>query len=144
MSIYKFFEHINDEKREVEKALKRYIEAKEEFYSITSIKYTDMPKSKGKNLGFDDLMINIEDLFSKYMEKKKKYDEEYNSCMKFINQLSNNLHKLIIEYSFIDLKKDKDILNSLEDYHNINISYGTLRNEKYKAIKEFKTIINDN
>jgi len=145
--IEKYFEDVKSKKEAMQKALKKYIEATEDFYTLTGIQYTDMPKSKGKALGLDDLMANIEDLYSKYLDCKNDFETEYNKCMKDIDKLNNQLHELIIEYNFIDKKKDKEILKALKEYHNIDIAYGTLRNLKSQAKKEFKRVLmtlNDN
>lgn len=141
MTIEEYFKSVKDKRVEMERALKRYVEATEEFYTITSVKYTDMPKVKGKALGFDDLMINIEELYEFYLEQKKLYDIEYQKCMNDINQLDESLHKLIIEYAFINLERDKQIIDSLRKYHNIEISYSHLRNSKSKAKNCFINII---
>ena len=141
MTIEKYFKEVNDKRVEMERALKRYVEATEEFYTITSVKYTDMPKVKGKALGFDDLMINIEELYEFYLERKKLYDIEYQKCMNDINKLAESIHKLIIEYAYINLERDKQIIDSLRKYHNIEISYSHLRNSKSKAKNSFINII---
>ena len=141
MTIEEYFKEVKDKRVEMERALKRYVEATEEFYTITSVKYTDMPKAKGKVLGFDDMMVHIEDLYEFYLEQKKLYDVEYQKCMKDINKLEEALHKLIIEYAYINLEKDKQIINSLKKYHNIEISYSHLRNSKSKAKNSFTNII---
>lgn len=141
MNINKFFEDINDKKREMEKALKKYVDATEDFYTLTGVKYTEMPKSKGNALGFDDLLANIEELHEEYLDLRKEYKSLYNCCMKYINKLDNIIHRLIIEYTYINLDDDKKILSTLSNFHNINYSYGHFRNVKSKAIKEFKKIV---
>lgn len=141
MTIEKYFKEVNDKRVEMERALKRYVEATEEFYTITSVKYTDMPKAKGKVLGFDDLMIRIEEIYEFYLEQKKLYEIEYQKCMNDINKIEESIYKLIIEYAFINLEKDKQIIDSLKKYHNIEISYSHLRNSKSKAKNSFCSII---
>lgn len=125
----------------MQKALKKYVEATEDFYTLTGIKYTDMPKTRGKSLGFDDLMINIENLYNEYLEYKKDYDKDYKECMEDINKLDNQIHRLIIEYSFIDEKKDKDIIDTLSGFHDKDYSYSHFRRLKTKAIEKFERMI---
>lgn len=139
--IKKFFKEANDKKIEMQKALKKYVEATEDFYTLTGVQYSSMPKAKGKVLGFDDLMANIEALYNTYLEKKKDYDKECESCMNEINKLDNQVYRLIIEYSFIDDKKDKDIIGALLEFHNMDYSYSHFRKLKGQATKEFKSII---
>ena len=141
MTIEEYFKAVTDKRVEMERALKRYVEATEEFYTITSVKYTDMPKAKGKVLGFDDLMIRIEEIYEFYLEQKRLYDIEYQKCMNDINKLDESIYKLIIEYAFINLEKDKQIIDSLKKYHNIEMSYSYLRNSKSKAKNSFINLI---
>lgn len=141
MNINQFFKDIHDKKREMEKALKKYVDATEDFYTLTGVKYTEMPKSKGNALGFDDLLANIEELHDEYLDLRKEYKSLYNCCMKYINKLDNIVHRLIIEYTYINLDDDKKILSTLSNFHNINYSYGHLRKIKSKAVKDFKKII---
>lgn len=141
MTIERFFKKIQDKKTDMQKALKRYVEAVEDFYTITGVKYTDMPKAKGEALGFDELMINIEDLFDKYVELRNEYKDLYNGCMVHINKLENRTYRLIIEYAYINEEDDKRLLVSLKDYHDIEYSDSHLRKLKSKAVKEFRKII---
>lgn len=138
MKIDKYFKNIIARKIDMQKALKKYVEATEDFYTLTGTKYTDMPKTRGKSLGFDDLMMNIEKLYNEYLEYKKDYDKVYKECMEDINKLDNQTHRLIIEYSFIDEKKDKDIIDALSGFHNKDYSYSYFRRLKTKAIEEFE------
>ncbi len=145
--IENYFEDVKTKKKAMQKALKKYVESTEDFYTLTGIQYTDMPKSKGKALGLDDLMADIEELYFDYLKCKNDFDIEYNKCMKDIDKLDNQLYELIIEYNFIDKKKDKEILKALKEYHNMDIAYGTLRNLKSQAKKRFKKVLmtlNDN
>lgn len=145
--IEKYFKKIVDYKYNMQKAFKRYIEAQDDFYIITGIKYTTMPKSEGKPLGFDDLMVHIEDLYNEYIKCKNKYDKEYKIIIKDINKLDNQLYRLIIEYTYIDRKidkkPDKETLKELQDYHKIDISYPYFRKIKSNAKSDFLNIISN-
>lgn len=143
MSINDFFEPINDKKTKMEKALKKYVEATEDFYTITGVKYTDMPKSKGKVLGFDDLMANIEELFNDYLELRNQHKILYDFYISYINKLNNKTYRLIIEYSYINNEDDKQITNSLKEYHKLDYTNSHIRKLKSKASKEFNKLIND-
>lgn len=140
-----FFKEVVNAKIEMQKTLKRYVEATDSFYTITSIKYSDMPKAKGKALGFADLMANIEELYAKYLELEKEFDIKYQECMKYVGKLDNQVYRLIIEYTYIDRKidkkSDKETLKVLQDFHNIDISYSYFRIVKSNAKKEFRKII---
>lgn len=125
----------------MKKALKQFIDAKSDFYSLSCVKYDDMPKAQGKRLGFDDLMSNIEELCNKYLELKHEYFLEKDKCQKLINKMENPIYKVIIEYSFIDFENDKKLGASLKEYHNLDYSYSHLRKLKSNAIKEFEKLI---
>lgn len=140
-----FFKEVVNAKIEMQKALKKYIEANDSFYSLTGIKYSEMPKVKGQALGFDDLMANIEEIYTDYLKKEKEYNIKYQECMGHISKLDNQVHRLIIEYTYIDRKidkkSDKETLRALQDYHNIDISYSYFRIVKSNAKREFRKII---
>lgn len=139
--VKKYFSKISKLKREMEKSLGKYKQATEDFYTITGVRYSNEPKGTGKPLGFDDLLGNIEELYNDYVSDKEEYDEEYKRCMLDINKLDQEVYKLIIEYSEIDGKEDKEILKIFKKYHNIDYSLGYFRNLKNKARNEFKEII---
>ena len=143
MNAEEFFEYIVDKEKEKDKALMQYIKATENFYTITGFKYTDMPKSKGKVLGFDDLMANIEDLYNEYLEKKRQYLELYNFYLKYINKLSNKTHRIIIENFYIYGEKYKQLVDTLQSFFRIEYSIDYVRQLKFKAKKEFEKLIDD-
>lgn len=143
MTIKEFFEYIKDNKRDMGKALRKYVEATENFYTITGIKYTDMPKSKGKALGFDDLMANIEELFHEYLTLREQHKEIYEFYLSYINKLSNKTHRLIIEYSYINEDDDKQLAITLKEYHNLDYTNDYVRRLKSKAKKEFELLIDN-
>lgn len=125
----------------MKKALKRFIDAKSDFYSLSGVKYDDMPKAHGKSLGFDDLMVNIEELCNKYLDSKHEYLLEKDKCQMVINKLENPVYKVIIEYAYIDFENDKKLAASLKEFHNLDYSYSHLRKLKSQAIKEFEKVI---
>ncbi len=78
----------------MENELKRFIDAKSDFYSLSGVKYDDMPKVHGKSLDFDDLMVNIEKLCNKYLYSKCEYLLEKDKCQMVIYKLENPVIKL--------------------------------------------------
>ena len=141
MRIREFFRYITEKKEEVEKTLKRYVESAEDFYTITGVQYSEMPKVKGKALGFDDLMANIEEFYNTYIALKKEYDDMYIDYLKYINKLKDKRYRLIIEYSFINGEDDKQVCESLREYHNYDYSNNYVRQLKIKAINEFELVL---
>lgn len=143
MDIVQYFGTYNSLVENMQIALKLWVDAKEDFYYITGIQIDDMPKAKAeaKRRGLDSLMENIETLGEKYINLKLSCEDERKRCKRDIDKLESKLYRLIIEYAFLDMDKDKKILNTLKTYHNMDISYGYFRNSKSKAIKEFETLI---
>lgn len=74
--------------------LKWLIDAKSDFYSLSGVKYDDMPKVHSKSLDFDDLMVNIEKLCIKYLYSKREYFLEKDKCQMVIYKLENPVIKL--------------------------------------------------
>jgi hypothetical protein len=140
-----YFMNVVIAKVDTQRAFKKYKEASEDFSNITGIDYSKSKISGTKTIGFADLIGNIEELYNNYLKEKAKFNLEYDKCMVGINQLNNQLYKLIIEYTYIDReidqKSDKETLKVLNDYHNIDISYAYFRKVKSKAKKEFENII---
>lgn len=139
--IDKYFKEYVNKYYKMKKALKRYIDSKLDFYNLTGINYDDMPKAKGKSLGFDDLMGNIEELFNKYLALNEEYEVEREKCQLDIDELKNPIHKFIIEYAYLDFENDKKILKSLKEFNNLEYSYSHMRRLKSQAIKEFEKMI---
>lgn len=144
MTIEEYFEEYETKFHEMKKALKRYIDAKSGFYYLTGVKYDDMPKANGKSLGLDDLISNIEELHNKYLDLVKECNEERKKCQVSIDKIKNHVSRLIIEYAFLDLDKDKKIISSLKEFHNIEYSCSHFRKLKSDAIKEFEELIHEN
>lgn len=144
MNIEEYFNDYKEKYHEMKKALKRYIDAKSGFYYLTGVKYDDMPKANGKSLGLDDLISNIEELHNKYLDLVKECNEERKKCQVNIDKIKNHVSRLIIEYAYLDLDKDKKIISSLKEFHNIEYSCSHFRKLKSDAIKEFEELIHEN
>ena len=78
--VEEYFEDYTNKYYEMKKALKRYIEAKEDYYHLTGINLDDMPKGNQKPLGLDDLLGNIEQLNNEYIARKKELEEAEEKC----------------------------------------------------------------
>lgn len=143
MNLKDFFKPINDKKIDVAIALKKYIEAIKNFYRITGIKYSDMPKSKGQQLGFDDLMIDIEDLHEQYLKLRNEYKILYNFYLSCIKKVNNKSCQLIIEYAFLNNESDKQLSETLKEYHKIEYSDTYIRKIKLKASSEMLKVIDE-
>ncbi len=142
--IKKYFENVVTIKIDMQNALRKWVDANEDFYTLTGIKLSDMPKG-GVPLGYTDLLINIETLYSEYLKLKEEYEKEYSKCKINLYKLNNRVHRLIIEYTFIDReidrKSDKETLKTLNKYHNIELSYAYFRKMKLIAKKEFEKVL---
>lgn len=143
MNLKDFFKPINDKKVDVAIALKKYIEAIKNFYRITGLKYSDTPKSKGQQLGFDDLMINIEDLHEQYLELRNEYKILYNFYLSCIKKVNSKSCQLIIEYAFLNNESDKQLSETLKEYHKIEYSDTYIRKIKLKASNEMLKVIDE-
>ena len=125
----------------MKKALKRYIDAKTDFYHLTGVKLDDMPKGNGKALGLDDLLINIEQLSNDYISKNKDYEEAKAKCKKDIDKLENPIYRVIIEYAYLNFEDNKTISNSLKEYHNKDYTLGYIKILKSRAASKLEEII---
>ena len=141
MTIQEYFEEYTTKYHEMKKALKRYLDAKSDFYYLSGTKYDDMPKGNSKSLGFDDIMSNIEDLNITYIQLKKECIEEREKCQVDIDKIKNHIYRLILEYVFLDLDKDKKVITTLKEFHNMDYSYSHFRKLKSEAVKNFQEII---
>lgn len=139
--IEKYFSEYTRLYHDMKKALKRYVDAQSDFYTLTGIRYDDMPKAKGKSLGFDDLMIKIEELYNVYLELYENSEKEREKCLNDINKLSNPIHRVIIEYAYLNFESNKEIALSLQEYHNKSYSLSYISEIKTTAIREFEKII---
>ena len=141
--IEKYFKEYTDKYHAMQKALKLYANAKEDFYHLTGVNIDDMPKGKVA-LGFDDLLGNIEELNNEYIRRKEEYEEEKARCKKDIEELDNPIYRAIIEYAYINFESNKQIMESLKEYHNKDYSLGYIKILKSRAIKKFKKLITKN
>lgn len=142
MTIDKYFKDYLDKYKIMKRALKDYVDAKMDFYTITGINYDEKVKGQSVPLGLDSLIANIETLEEQYIAAKEECNIERQKCLKDISKLNNDLYEILIEYIYLDREKNnKKLLMLLNKYNNIEISYSHLRNSKSQAIKEFKNII---
>lgn len=139
----KYFENYTNKYHDMKRAFKRYLDLKSDFYDITGTKYDDMPKEKGKILGIDDLMQNIEEQYNIYLTNKISYIEERDKCQQDINKLEFETYRIIIEYAYLDFDCDKKILYNLKRHHKLDYSYGYFRKIKRNAIKEFEKVLKE-
>lgn len=139
--VEEYFKECTNKYHEMQKALKRYVNAKDDFYHLTSINIDDMPKGNQKPRGLDDLLGNIEELNNEYLKRKEEYEVEKQKCKKDIDRLDNPIYRAIIEYSYINFETNKMIAESLKEYHNKDYSTGYIKLLKSKAIAKFKKII---
>ena len=139
--IEKYFKDYTDKYHEMKKALKEYIDAKQNFYTLTGINYDDMPKAQSKNLGIDDLMVRVETLMERYIEKCNEYELAKEKCKKDIERLDNPIHKAIIEYAYLNFEDNKKLANSLKEYHNKDYSLGYIPILKLRVIEKFEKMI---
>lgn len=126
---------------EMKKALKRYLEAKDDIYYITGGKIDETPKAFGNGLSIDDLLINIEDLKEEYKKLTEDYETLRNIHKIKISELNNPIHKIILEYCYLDMNDDKKVLKSIREYHNKDYSESHFRRLKSQAVKEFEKLI---
>lgn len=142
--VEEYFEDYTNKYYEMKKALKRYIEAKEDYCHLTGINYDDMPKGKQKPLGLDDLLSNIEQLSNEYIARSKELEEAEEKCRRDINKLKNPIHRAIIEYAYLNFENNKDIAESLKEYHNKSYSLGYIKILKSRAVSKFAELITIN
>lgn len=138
------FKKVKELYHEMQKAYKKYVDLQDSFYEISGgMKWNDMPREKGRALGLDDMMENIETQYNYYLQCKDRYTKERQRVQCDINKLSDAIHKLIIEYAFIDADDDKVILKNLKKYHRIDYSYSYFRKIKQIAIDEFEKVLKE-
>lgn len=142
--IEEYFKECTNKYHEMQKALKRYVNAKENFYNLTGIKLDDMPKGNQKPMGFDDILGNIEELNIEYIKRKEEYEEEKNKCKQDIEKLDNPIYRAIIEYAYINFESNKMIMEALKEYHNKDCSLGYIKILKSRAIDKFRKLITKN
>lgn len=142
--IEEYFEDYTNKYYEMKKALKRYIEAKEDYYHLTGINIDDMPKGNQRPLDLGDLLVNIEQLCSEYKARDKELKEVMDKCERDIGKLKNPIHRAIIEYAYLNFESNKEIAESLKEYHNKNYSLGYIKILKSRAVNKFEELITNN
>ena len=142
--VEEYFEDYTNKYYEMKKALKRYIEAKEDYYHLTGINLDDMPKGNQKPLGLDDLLGNIEQLNNEYIARSKELEEAEEKCRRDISKLKNPIYRAIIEYAYLNFESNKEISDSLTEYHNKNYSLGYIKILKSRAVNKFNELITNN
>lgn len=136
-----YFENYREKYRQMKKALKEFIDAKADFYTLTGMNYDAMPKSKKIPSGFDKLLASIETLEEDYFLKKEDLEKEKEKCKKDIEKINNTLYADIVEYVFLNFEDNKTLAESLKRYHNKDFSLGYVKILKIKAINKFKKVI---
>lgn len=140
--IERFFKEYKDSKKSMESALRKYIYATQDLYKITGMSYSDMPKGQTEIKGLEALFINIETLFNDYIKESSKCTEERNKCMQKIREMNNTTYELIIEIVYLDgITEDKDVVDTLEKYHNITYAPSYFRKLKSIARTQFEEVI---
>lgn len=141
--IEKYFEKYVEKYKSMQSALKRLIDAKQDLYNITGIKYDDMPKGSKRPTGLEVLLANIDSLEEEYIKEKSKYEEskdEYKKQIDGLNELQS-IHKIIIQYAYLDFESNKMIMDSLKKYHNKDYSLGYIKILKSQANNKLKKLI---
>lgn len=138
-----YFEKYVEKYESMQEALKELIDAKQDLYTLTGIKYDDMPKGNKKPLGLEDLLSHVEGLEEYYAEQKSIYEntkEKYKKEIDGLNELQN-IHKIIIKYAYLDFESNKMIMDSLKKYHNKDYSLGYIKILKSQANNKLKKLI---
>ena len=142
MEIEEYFKNLEDSKMSMETAYKNYIEHIQLKCEISGISYkeimvhgTIIPK------GLDSKLEDDEEYAEEYKKRYIDYKIERENCLKDINKLESRLHRLIIEYTYINKETTKELCNSLRIYHKLEYVENTIEKEKSKARKEFKKLI---
>lgn len=137
-----FFQKYKELKKSMESAMRKYIYATQDLYKITGMTYSDMPKGKSQIKGLEVLLINIETLFNNYLKESSKCTEERNKCMQKIKEINNLTYQLIIEIVYLDgITEDKDVVDTLEKYHNITYAPSYFRKIKSIAKTQFEEVL---
>lgn len=139
--IEKYFEDYKNKYHEMKRALKTYIDAKSDFYTLTGINYDTMPKGNKKPIGLDDLLVNLEKLSNYYLKLQKEYEEIKERCKRDIDKLENPISRAIMEYAYLNFETNKKISCSLKEFHDRDYTVGYIKTLKAKAKEEFKDII---
>jgi len=139
--IENYFNKYVERYHKMKRALKRYVDAKLDFYTLTGTNYDDV-KVKGVTLGFDDLIGNIEDLYNTYLDLSKKCEEERNKCLIDIDKLEKPIHRAIIEYIYLDFEtNNKRLTMLLKKYYKKDYSLGYISELKSVAEENFRKIL---
>jgi len=143
LTIENYFLEYTNTYHEMKKALKRYINAKDDYHHLTGKSADEYLKSKNNHAchGIDDLLANIEQLQEEYLELSDKYKKLRKKYNDKLHKLENTIYRIILEYAYLDFDKDKKILKNLKEYHNETYSFSHFRKLKGLAIKEFEEMI---
>lgn len=142
MEIEKYFKNLEDSKISMETAYKNYIEHIQLRCDISGISYKEiMVKSTIVPKGLDSKLIDDEDFAEEYKKKYIDYKMERENCLKDINKLESRLHRLIIEYTYINKESTKELCNTLRTYHKLDYMENTIEKQKTIAKKLFEKII---
>lgn len=142
MEIEEYFKNLEDSKMSMETAYKNYIEHIQLKCEISGISYKEiMVQGTIIPKGLDSKLEDDEEYAEEYKKRYIDYKIERENCLKDINKLESRLHRLIIEYTYINKETTKELCNSLRIYHKLEYVENTIEKEKSKARKEFKKLI---
>lgn len=146
MSIENYFLEYTNTFHEMRKALKRYLEALDDYCHLTGQSKEEFYTSKtnSKCRGIDDLLINLETLQEEYLRLSENHKILRKKRKQDIDKLENPIHRLILEYAYLDFNENKMILNTLKEYHNEVYSLSHFKRLKAQAIKSFEELIQNN
>lgn len=143
MSIEEYFKNLHDKKEAMNSAYKDYIDSVHLYSELTGISYKEIMVSSSKKVtGLDNKLIDCDLKNEIYLNKREEYELEREKCLSAVKSLSKPLHRLIIQYGYMNEESNKDITISLKRYHKYEYSEGYIRNQKIEAKKEFEKLIN--
>lgn len=142
MNIYEYFKNYDEKYYQMKDKIIEIKEAEYNFYNLTGIKFSDLPKSNSyKAFDFADQINRINKLIEDYKQKEKEYLEERDKCLEDINKLKNPKYKTIIKLAFLEKKKNKAIASILARTYKLDYSIDYVKNLKTKAINQFEQIV---
>lgn len=144
MTIEEYFMNLYTKKDAMNTAYKDYLDSIYLFSELTGISYKEIMTSSSRKIkGLDDGLVDSESKNEKYLKARKEYEIEREKCLDTIKSLSKPLHRLIIQYGYMNQESNKDIATSLRKYHKQDYSEDYIRNKKVEAKREFERIINE-
>lgn len=141
--IEKYFKDYVSKYHKMKMALKRYNEAKEDFYSLSGVDYDKVNVMGGKPNEFADIMHKIDLLLKDYKEKLEDYEIEKSKCLSDIEQLKNPIYQAVLEYKYLDFNEEYKISDNLKKYNGKDYAPGSVYNLVAKAQKELLKIISE-